>query len=56
MPVCINDLDLNTEDLNLIFQKHTNATKLLENLLRRVQDQQLTNENTALLSAINFKR
>ena len=56
MPVCIKDLALKSEDLKLIFQSHTNTTKLLENLLRRVQDQQLTNENTALLSAINFKR
>lgn len=56
MPVCIKDLALKSEDLKLIFQSNTNATKLLENLLRRVQDQQLTNENTALLSAINFKR
>ena len=56
MPVCIKDLALKSEDLKLIFQSNTNATKLLENLLRRVQDQQLTNENKTLLSAINFKR
>ena len=56
MPVCIKDLALKSEDLELIFQSNTNATKLLENLLRRVQDQQLTNENKTLLSAINFKR
>ena len=54
MPVCIKDLALKSEDLKLIFQSNTNATKLLENLLRRVQDQQLTNENKTLLSAIKF--
>lgn len=54
MPVCIKDLALKSEDLELIFQSNTNATKLLENLLRRVQDQQLTNENKTLLSAIKF--
>ena len=31
MPVCIKDLALKSEDLKLIYQSNTNATKLLEN-------------------------